>query len=190
MLQRYDSLRAEDRDRLISDLGSETQELTTLVNELVDLATDRRGDEPDEEVALGPMIERVADRARRRTGRQIDVALDDSVVIGRPQALERAITNLIDNAAKFSAGSGGPIEISLRAGRVEVSDRGPGIAPEDLPRVFDRFYRAVDARSRPGSGLGLAIVSDVATTHGGATFASARAGGGATVGFAVPIRTA
>ena len=186
VLQRYESLRAEDRDRLITDLDSETHELTTLVNELVDLATDQRGDEPDQRVELGPMIERVADRARRRTGRSVDVVADDTVVVGRPQALERAITNLVDNAAKFSAGAGGPIDISLQQGRVEVSDRGPGIAPADLPRVFDRFYRATDARSRPGSGLGLAIVSDVVQAHGGTTFAAMREGGGATVGFVLP----
>jgi two-component system sensor histidine kinase MprB len=187
VLQRYESLRAEDRGRLITDLDSETQELTALVNELVDLATDRRSDEPDEAVDLGPLVERVADRARRRTGRQIDVTVDDSVVVGRPQALDRAVTNLVDNATKFSADAGGPIDISLRQGRVEVSDRGPGIATADLPHVFDRFYRALDARSRPGSGLGLAIVSDVVTAHGGSTFASARDGGGATVGFVLPL---
>ncbi|MGZ4717896.1 MAG: HAMP domain-containing sensor histidine kinase [Acidimicrobiales bacterium] len=186
VLQRYESLRPEDRDRLITDLDSETQELTALVNELVDLATDRRSDEPDQEVDLGPMIERVADRARRRTGRQIDVSVDATVVVGRPQALDRAITNLVDNAAKFSADAGGPIDISLHEGRVEVSDRGPGIAAADLPHVFDRFYRALDARSRPGSGLGLAIVSDVVVAHGGSTFASEREGGGATVGFVLP----
>ncbi len=186
VLQRYESLRAEDRGRLITDLDSETQELTALVNELVDLATDRRSDEPDEQVDLGPMVERVAERARRRTGRQIDVTVDDSVVVGRPQALDRALTNLVDNATKFSGDAGGPIDISLHQGRVEVSDRGPGIAPADLPHVFDRFYRALDARSRPGSGLGLAIVSDVVAAHGGSTFASAREGGGAIVGFVLP----
>lgn len=189
VLQRYDSLRAEDRDRLITDLDTETHELTTMVNELVDLATDRRSDEPDQEVALGPVIERVVDRARRRTGREIEVVTDSSLVVGRPQALERAITNLVDNAAKFSADTGGPIEVSLHGGRVEVSDRGPGIDPADLPRVFDRFYRALDARSRPGSGLGLAIVSDVVEAHGGSVIASAREGGGATVGFVLPVHT-
>jgi len=187
VLQRYQSLRPEDRDRLITDLDTETHELTTLVNELVDLATDRRSDEPDQEVALGPLIERVAERARRRTARDIEVAVDDSVVIGRPQALERAITNLVDNAAKFSADTGGSIEISLVEGRLEVSDRGPGISPDDLPRVFDRFYRALDARSRPGSGLGLAIVNDVVEAHGGTVIAAPREGGGATVGFVLPV---
>jgi len=187
VLQRYDSLRPEDRGRLITDLDSETQELTALVNELVDLATDRHDGEPDQEVALGPIVERVADRARRRTGREIRLDVDGSVVTGRPQALERAISNLVDNATKFSADAAEPIDVSLVAGRIEVSDRGPGIAPQDLAHVFDRFYRALDARSRPGSGLGLAIVSDVVVAHGGRTFVANRDGGGATVGFVLPL---
>jgi two-component system, OmpR family, sensor histidine kinase MprB len=187
VLQRYDSLRPEDRRRLITDLDSETHELTTMVDELVDLATDRHSSEPEQAVALGPMIERVAARARRRTDREIRVVVDGSVVIGRPQAIERAISNLVDNAAKFSGDSATPVDVSLAGGRVEVSDRGPGIAPEDLPHVFDRFYRALDARSRPGSGLGLAIVSDVVAEHGGSTFAANRDGGGTTVGFVLPL---
>jgi two-component system sensor histidine kinase MprB len=186
VLRRYESLRPQDRVRLITDLDRESQELTSLVNELVDLATDRRGTEPDQQVALGPVIDRVAARARRRTGRSIVVDADESVVVGRPQALERAVTNLVDNAAKFSAEGDSTIDVSLRAGRVEVSDRGPGIAPADLTHVFDRFYRALDARSRPGSGLGLAIVRDVVTAHGGTVFATNRDGGGATVGFTIP----
>ena len=113
------------------------------------------------------------------------VDADASVVLGRPPALERAISNLLDNAAKFDP-SGDPISVDVRAGIVAVSDRGPGIAADDVERVFDRFYRSEDARSRPGSGLGLAVVRDVAESHGGTVFAANREGGGARVGFSIP----
>jgi two-component system, OmpR family, sensor histidine kinase MprB len=184
VLRRYDSLPPDSRARLVDDLDGESRELTTLVNELVELATDRRIDEPVDDVALGTLVDQAAERVRRRTSRTIDVSRDDTIVRGRPGALARAISNMIENAAKFS--DAGPIEVEQRAGRVEVRDRGPGIADADLPHVFDRFYRAADARSRPGSGLGLAIVRDVAEAHGGRVFASGREGGGACVGFEIP----
>jgi two-component system sensor histidine kinase MprB len=110
-------------------------------------------------------------------------------VNGRPAALQRALSNLVENAAKFDREGTSPIEIEVtRDGgsvRVEVLDRGPGIAEEDLARVFDRFYRAPAARSLPGSGLGLSIVREVATTHGGEPFARRREGGGSAIGFTV-----
>jgi len=186
VLQRYDHLAPETRDKVFDDLASETRELSDLVNELVDLATDRRSDEPEQPVVLADAAERVAARARRRTDCPIVVAADDSVVSGRPQAIERAMSNLVDNAAKFTDDSASPIDIVVADGRVEVRDRGPGIAPDDLGHVFDRFYRAVGARSRPGSGLGLSIVRDVAESHGGTAFAENRPDGGAVVGFVLP----
>jgi len=125
----------------------------------------------------------------------------DTVVDGRPGALQRALSNLVDNAAKFDRGGSEPIDIVVTgvgtpvgasagadagaAVRVEVLDRGPGIAEEDLDRVFDRFYRAPDARSLPGSGLGLSIVREVAAAHGGDPFARRREGGGSAIGFTV-----
>ena len=103
-----------------------------------------------------------------------------------PPALERAVSNLVDNAAKFDASSG-PIDIEIADGRLVVMDRGPGIAVTDVGRVFDRFFRAEDARSRPGSGLGLSIVREVVERAGGTVEATARPGGGAVVGFRLPV---
>jgi two-component system sensor histidine kinase MprB len=100
------------------------------------------------------------------------------------RGLERAVGNLLENAAKFDP-DGEPIAVRLRAGTVSVADRGPGIDAADTGRVFDRFYRADTARGMPGSGLGLAIVRDVAEAHGGTVFARPRPGGGAEVGFSV-----
>ncbi len=197
MLRRIDELPPAAREELVADLAQESRELTDLVNELVDLAAGQPNAEPLQRVAVADIAEDVAVAARRRTGWDVTVRVigDDTVVNGRPAALQRALSNLVENAAKFdrgegrgTGGSGGePIEIVVTGGggpvRIEVLDRGPGIAEEDLVRVFDRFYRAPDARSLPGSGLGLAIVREVATAHGGAPFVRRREGGGSVIGF-------
>ena len=186
VLRRFDNLAPDARQQLVDDLDSETRELTSLVNELVELATDRRDDEPTQECDLTSLCELAAARVRRRTGREISVVGDGSLVSCRPAAIDRAVLNIIDNAAKFSppdADAASPIEVEIANGRVAVSDRGPGIPTEDLPHVFDRFFRSVASRSLPGSGLGLAIVRDIVESHGGTVFAEPRAGGGTTVGF-------
>mgnify|MGYP000440930598 CR=1 FL=1 len=149
------------RLRVLDDLDSESQELSRLVEEVVEVATDRRGDEAPHDVELGALVERVSQRAAQRSGRPVLVhLLEPATVTARPLALERAVANLVENALKFDDGDG-PIEVTCEGGRVEVADRGPGIAAEDRERVFDRFFRSTEARSRPGSGLGLSIVSDV-----------------------------
>ncbi|MGW1889221.1 HAMP domain-containing sensor histidine kinase [Streptomyces sp. NPDC002004] len=190
LLRRIEELPPAERDALVDDLAQESRELTDLVNELVDLAAGQQDDQPVEEVLLGEIAEDVAVAARRRTGRVVTVVVEgpaDTAVRGRPAALQRAVSNLVDNAAKFDPGGTEPIEIVVSRRRVEVRDRGPGIAEGDLVRVFDRFYRAADARSLPGSGLGLSIVRDVAAAHSGNAYAAARAGGGAVIGFTVGI---
>ena len=184
VLRRFDNMEPEARHQLVADLDTETRELTSLVNELVELATDRRDDEPAQECQLGNLCEQAAARVRRRTGRTISVVADDSTVACRPAAIDRAVLNLVDNAAKFS--DSGDIEVEVKAGRVSVSDRGNGIPDDDLAYIFDRFYRSLASRSQPGSGLGLAIVRDIIESHGGTVFAQNRVGGGATVGFTLP----
>ena len=94
------------------------------------------------------------------------------MVSGSRGRLARAVGNLLDNAVKWSP-PGQPVEVAVAAGEVTVRDHGPGIAEEDLPHVFDRFYRAPAARGLPGSGLGLAIVKHVADAHGGSIVAEA-----------------
>lgn len=183
-LRRSAQLTDEQRQQVLDDLESESEELTRLVDEVVEVATDRRGDEPEQEVRLGPLVERVATRAAQRAGREVQVTVDDTIVPGRPLALERAVTNLVENALKFDPV--GPVSVVCDRGRVEVADHGPGIDEVDLPHVFDRFYRSADARSRPGSGLGLAIVATIVDQHGGQVRAANRPGGGAAVGFALP----
>lgn len=166
VLRKHDRLSPEQMARTIDDLSSELVELSTLVNEIVELATDARDDEPMQSTDLRSIVERSAERAQRRSGRTVSVVADGSVVNVRVNALERAVGNLIDNAAKFDD-SGRPIDVTVRNGSIVVRDHGPGIAAEDLEHVFDRFYRAAAARSKNGSGLGLAIVRDIVTAHGG-----------------------
>ncbi|MEV0171009.1 HAMP domain-containing sensor histidine kinase [Streptomyces sp. NPDC050803] len=192
LLRRIDELPPATREELVADLSQEARELTDLVNELVDLAAGQSDTEPPQRVDLAELAEDVAGLARRRTGRRIVVrAGGETAVQGRAGMLQRALSNLVENAAKFDRGGTGEIEINVAGPavpgtvRVEVLDRGPGVADADLTHVFDRFYRAADARSLPGSGLGLSIVREVALAHGGATFAARRAGGGSVVGFTV-----
>ncbi|MFI6338988.1 sensor histidine kinase [Streptomyces sp. NPDC050535] len=185
VLHRVTELSPDSRDRLLHDVQDETRELSHLVDELVELALAGGREEAEEPVDLTEVARRAARRVYRRTGRLVHVDADDSVVRGRPLGLERAVGNLLENAAKFDADGGEPIEVHVRRGAITVRDRGPGIAADDTRRVFDRFYRADSARGLPGSGLGLAIVLDVAEAHGGTVSAGTRPGGGAIVGFTV-----
>jgi len=184
------NLDAEARAQLIAETRLELDELTNLVSEMVELATDVRSEEPIEPVALGDVASDVAARFRRRTGKEIRVDVDDAgTVDGRQAMLDRAVSNLIDNALKFSP-DGEAVDVTVRGGTVEVADRGPGVAPEDKTRVFDRFYRATAVRTLPGSGLGLSIVAQIAALHGGSVTLDARDGGGTVARLELPAATA
>jgi two-component system sensor histidine kinase MprB len=181
VLARADRLAPEDRDRLLDDVIEQIDEMTALISELIELAREARPDaieEPARDLRLDELAGEAVERARRnRPGVAFTTDFDDSLVRGTPSRIERALANLLDNAAKWSP-PGGPVEVAVRDGEVSVRDHGPGIADEDLPYVFDRFYRSRDARGMPGSGLGLAIVKQVAESHGGAVVAEKPANGG------------
>jgi two-component system sensor histidine kinase MprB len=180
------TLDAEQRAQLIAETRLELDELTNLVSEMVELATDVRSHEPVEPVPLAEVADDVAARFRRRTGHEIVVDADGAgVVEGRRAMLDRAISNLVDNALKFSP-DGAPVTVTVRDTTLEVADRGPGIAPEDRARVFDRFYRATGARTLPGSGLGLSIVAQIAMLHGGTVALEEREGGGTIARLVLP----
>jgi two-component system sensor histidine kinase MprB len=168
-----------EREKLLHDVNEQTRELTSLIAELIELA---RGEQPQpepEDVRLDLVAADAVERARRnRPAVTFRTDLAESVVHGVPNNIERAVANLLDNAAKWSP-PGGDVEVRVADGAVTVRDHGPGIDEEDLPYVFDRFYRAASARGMPGSGLGLAIVKQVAEAHGG-TVAAERAEGGGT----------
>ncbi len=183
VLRRFGELSAASRERLLDDVDGETRELTNLVNELIELAADRRDDEQPEPLDLAALADRTGQRFRRRSGRTITVDAEPGVVTARPHAVERALSNLLDNAIKFDPDGTQPILIRVRGGTIEVLDRGPGLDQQDTDRIFERFYRSATARALPGSGLGLSIVRDVATAHGGTVTAASRPGGGAVIGF-------
>jgi two-component system, OmpR family, sensor histidine kinase MprB len=171
-------LPAGERERLMRDVIEQTGELTNLIAELIELARGEEHSAEPEDVRLDLLTSQAVDRARRdRPGVTFTTQLAESVVHGVPATIERAIANLLDNAAKWSP-PGGAVDVSVTNGSVVVRDHGPGIAEEDLPFVFDRFYRAASARGMPGSGLGLAIVRQVAEAHGGAVTAERAEGGG------------
>jgi two-component system sensor histidine kinase MprB len=167
-----------ERERLLSDVVEQLGEMTTLIAELIELARAEQHPEEAEDVRLDLLAAGAVERAQRnRPQVTFRTDLQESVVYGAPSTIERAVANLLDNAAKWSP-PGGQVEIAVRDGEVIVRDHGPGIAAEDLPYVFDRFYRASSARGMPGSGLGLAIVKQVADAHGGTVAAEPADGGG------------
>lgn len=187
LLQRS-NLSDDDRSAILDDMRAEVDELVTLSAELSALATDQRASENPEQVDLAEVAAEVAARAARRTQSNVTVtASSDTIVSARPSQLERAVSNMVDNAIKFSDGAGA-VNIVVGASRIEVRDNGPGIPDEDKPHVFDRFYRAAATRSMPGSGLGLAIVQQFAKDHGAHAYVLDNAGGGTIVGiqFASP----
>jgi two-component system, OmpR family, sensor histidine kinase MprB len=173
------SLPPDERAGMLRAVVGQLEELTVLVEDLVDLARDGEREQELEPVRLDLLVADTVGRARRlHPGREIRAELEETLVDGSPRRLDRAVSNLLDNAEKWSP-QDTPIEVTLRDGRLVVRDRGPGFEAEDLPRVFDRFYRARSARGLPGSGLGLAIVRHVAEAHGGSVSARNVSDGGA-----------
>ncbi|MEE8485092.1 MAG: HAMP domain-containing sensor histidine kinase, partial [Acidimicrobiia bacterium] len=185
ILQRHE-LSPEERTTTLAAAHAEIEELAALVAEVVDLATDRYEEEALGPVDLSEVVEAVAERYQKRRGRLVTVAADKSRVVGKRQAIERAVLNLVANADKFSP-VGDPITIDVTRGVITVTDTGSGIDSHDLPHVFERFFRSDTARSQPGSGLGLSIVKAIVDDHGGDVFARNRASGGAEVGFSLTV---
>lgn len=181
LLERAGELTDAERRRLLADVDSELAELSRLVADVVDLARDGEPEHRLEELRLDELVADSVERARRRApGITFETSFASTIVRGSPERLHRAVTNVIDNAVKWSP-AGGVVEIRVAEGAVAVRDHGPGIADEDLPHVFDRFYRSRAARGLPGSGLGLAIVRQVAEAHGGRVSAERAEGGGTIV---------
>jgi two-component system, OmpR family, sensor histidine kinase MprB len=195
ILQQAPNIDPADREQLFAEVIEQIEELTLLISDLIDLA---RGEEPPaetEDVRLDQVVREAAERARRLAGwvgseTPLSVELQPVVLPGVPARLGRAVNNLIDNAVKYSP-PGAPVEIRLvghdgNGAELTVRDHGPGIAAEDLPHIFDRFYRGAEARGRPGSGLGLAIVRQVVEQHGGSIAAEATPGGGTLMRVRLP----
>lgn len=187
LLGRTKNLSDDQRFELITAAEAEVKDLSVLVGEVVDVASDRYTEESIEELLLDDIVGQSVERASRRTTMDIEVESERSPVHGRSVALARAVDNLLDNALKWGS-EGAQIEVAVSGGRVSVRDHGPGIAEVDLAHVFDRFYRSASARSMAGSGLGLSIVKQIVEAHGGEVFAEEADGGGAVVGFQIGSR--
>ncbi|HET9500285.1 MAG TPA: HAMP domain-containing sensor histidine kinase [Marmoricola sp.] len=178
-------LSPESRRELLDDVRAQINEMTTLIGDLVELAREEPLSRTVEPIDLAALVDQAVARVRRRAPTvAFDVRARPWWVTGEGNALERAVTNLLDNAAKWSP-SDGTVTVELLDGTLMVADQGPGIAPADLPHVFERFYRSAESRGMPGSGLGLSIVRSIAERHGG----TVRAGSGpdgAALWFSVP----
>ena len=188
VLRRVDELDEETSGQLLDDVLTQLEELTTLVGDLTELARGEKQVAPAERFRLDQLVDDLitVDSTHART-RQLEITatLAPCWVFGRRERLARAIGNLIDNALKWSP-EGGVIDVGVADGVVTVRDHGPGIDPEDLTKIFDRFYRSPKARALPGSGLGLAIVAQVVAEEGGTVVAGQAPGGGAILTLTLP----
>jgi two-component system sensor histidine kinase MprB len=181
-----DRLPPEERMALMSDVRAQMEELSVLISDLVELSRDEQPSHGIERLDLRDVVDRATERVQRRApGLTYDLKLSPWYLDGDPAALERLVTNLMDNAAKWSP-EGGTVTVTLANGLLQVADQGPGIAEKDLTHVFERFYRSPEARATPGSGLGLAIVRQIAENHGGRVAAARAPGGGALLGVWLP----
>jgi two-component system sensor histidine kinase MprB len=183
-------LKRDDRVQILSDVSAQLAEFTTLVGDLVQLARDEIVAPSPEPVDFRDVVNAAIERVRRRgKGLTFDVELNPLYVIGEADTLERAVTNLLDNAVKWSP-PGGTIRVQLEGDRLRVADQGPGIDDADLPYVFDRFFRSDASRNTPGTGLGLSIVAQTIARHGGWVKAGRSAQGGAEFTIRLPGTTA
>ncbi|MEU4996957.1 HAMP domain-containing sensor histidine kinase [Streptomyces sp. NPDC021622] len=190
LLARSERLTQAQRERASGALARQLREVTGMVNDLIELARDEEPQPLLEEVRLAPLVAHGVDAARGHWPQipftlQVAPEAAELNIPGVPARLSRLLTNLLDNAAKFSP-PGTPVEVTLTRTTLTVRDHGPGIAPEDLPYVFDRFYRAEKARALPGSGLGLAMARQIAHAHGAELTAEAAPGGGAQFRLTLP----
>jgi two-component system sensor histidine kinase MprB len=177
----------EDRRRLLADVVEQSEELSGLVGDLIELA---RGDLPPDS-AEGCRLDRIVSESLARARRNapslnFEARLEPVIVEGVPERLGRAINNLLDNASRHSPPAG-TVEVVVDPQGVRVRDHGPGIPEEDLPYVFDRFFRGANSRGEQGSGLGLAIVRQVAQQHGGSVEAANPPAGGAMFTLHLPV---
>jgi two-component system sensor histidine kinase MprB len=170
-----------ERDAVLREVVEQVDELDGLVTDVIELALDGEGGLREDDVSLDELVAAEVERMRRHAPTlRFDVTSEPAAVRGDPERLARAVANVLANAAKWSP-PGGPVDVTVRDGTVSVRDHGPGFAAEDLPHVFERFYRSPAARGMPGSGLGLAIVRHVVESHGGTVEAANADGGGAVI---------
>lgn len=177
----------DDRKALLTSVTAQMTELASLIGDLQELSrTDSGQGGKVQVVALHEVVDAALERARLR-GPELTFEADLApwYVRAEPAALERAIVNILDNAVKFGP-SGSAVEVALKGGALTVRDHGPGIPTDELPHVFDRFWRSPSARSLPGSGLGLSIVARTVHQSGGQVELRHAEGGGTVATVRLP----
>jgi two-component system sensor histidine kinase MprB len=189
VLLESEQLEPEDRRRLLADVVEQSEELTGLVGDLIEMARGDLSGGSIEDVRLDKVVEEAIARSRRNSPDvEVRAALQPMMVAGSPERLHRVINNLLDNAARHA--DGGVVDVAVDQDGIRVRDHGTGIDEQDLPHLFDRFYRGANSRGRQGSGLGLAIVRQVAEQHGGSATAVNAPGGGAEFTIHLPTSAA
>jgi two-component system sensor histidine kinase MprB len=190
LLERGQPTDPVERQQLLGDLVTQMERMTTLVGDLIEVAREEETPMPFEELQLEEIVHEVVDDMSFRYPKvHFNVTSSPSAIKGVKVRVARAITNLLDNAAKYSP-AGATVDIAVANGEISVRDHGPGVAAEDATRVFDRFWRSNDARHLPGSGLGLSIVKDVAESHGGSVTLERPIDGGGGARFRLRLKGA
>ncbi len=173
---------------MLADVVEQTEELTGLIGDLIELARGDLPPEATEDVRLDQVVTEAVARAKRNFPHvHFETRLSSGLIIGMPDRLGRAVNNLLDNAARHSSAEGA-VEVEVNSAGVRVRDHGPGVAEADLPYVFDRFYRGASSRGKQGSGLGLAIVRQVAEQHHGSVDVANAPDGGAVFTLRLPVQ--
>jgi two-component system, OmpR family, sensor histidine kinase MprB len=186
VLLEHPEMPAAERNEVLARVVNQVEELSRLVVSVTDLARGEPLRRERSRVRFDAVAADALDAARRDWPKtEFDADLAACSVDGSAERLRVVVKNLLDNAAKFGPPQG-PVQVRLADGELTVRDHGPGIDPDDLPFVFDRFYRALSSRSAPGAGLGLAVVQEIALGHGGTVTAEPAPGGGAVMRFSVP----
>jgi two-component system sensor histidine kinase MprB len=187
LLGRNGAVPEGERERILADAGTQLEELSVLVGDVVELARDGEAPADVQAVRLDLLVEEAVQRAARHAPEvRLEAELEPTTVEAAPERIQRAVANLLDNACKWTP-AGGVVEVSVAGGEVTVRDHGAGIDAADLPHVFDRFYRAPSARGTPGSGLGLAIVRQITEAAGGTVDADTPPDGGARLRMRLPV---
>jgi two-component system, OmpR family, sensor histidine kinase MprB len=190
LLERGQPTDPVERQQLLGDLVTQMERMTTLVGDLIEVAREEETPMPFEELQLDDVVQEVVDDVSFRYPKvHFNVTASPTSINGVKVRVARAITNLLDNAAKYSP-AGATVDITVASGEISVRDHGPGVAAEDATRVFDRFWRSNDARQLPGSGLGLSIVKDVAESHGGSVTLERPIDGGGGARFRLRLKGA
>jgi signal transduction histidine kinase len=186
-----DDENASERTRYLARAHEQSQRLEALVQSLLDLSRIEAARSPSNfaSVDFAQLTREIGEQCASRAEQTdrffvMNIEGDNLDVLGNEMQLKQVVMNLLENALKFTPVNGA-ISLDLQGSQdeitLEVTDTGIGIAPEDLPHIFERFHRGRNASAYPGNGLGLAIVKAIVTTHGGTVAVESQPSQGTTI---------